>query len=192
MFVRIVSGTLGGRRCSVPPTGVRPTSEKVRAAIFDSLASLLIFSDTTFIDLFSGSGAMAFEAFSREFGEVFALEKDKKTAQHITETMMKICTNTPPNFHLLKGDSTGEILQKVLPTTASRVVFIDPPYHQTDEMVNKLFPLLAEHNIVRGDDIIIIESEKTWHIKNGISPYKIKKYGDTLLTWFTGEQLHEH
>jgi len=190
MLIRIVSGTLGGRRCSVPTAGVRPTSEKVRAAFFDALASLINFSEATFIDLFAGSGAMAFEAFSRGFSSVIAIEKDAKTLKIINENKTKLLPHSPSNFLLLRGDSTSTILQKIMPKTSTTVVFMDPPYMMADKVIDKIFPRLIHNNIVKKHDIIVVESDKKWETQTNSQPFQTKKYGDTLLSWFRGEQLN--
>ncbi|MCK5808328.1 16S rRNA (guanine(966)-N(2))-methyltransferase RsmD [bacterium] len=189
MLVRIVSGTLGGRRCSVPAAGVRPTSEKVRAALFDSLGSLLDFSDAIFIDPFAGSGAMAFEAFSRGFFSVWAIEKDAKTVKVIDENRKMLMDDTA-QFTLLRGDSTKNILQRINREMHSTVVFLDPPYQYADALIDSLFFLLKKYNIVKDNDIVIVETDKKWTTKTASTPFQTKKYGDTLLTWFKGGELH--
>lgn len=189
MLIRIVSGSLGGRRCSVPDVGVRPTSEKVRAALFDSLASLIDFSETSFVDLFSGSGAMAFEAFSRGFSSVWAVESNNKTIKVITENQNKLLPHNPPNFTLLRGDATGSVLQKIKVNTPT-VVFLDPPYDDANFIIDRMFPLLITNNIITKSDIVIVETDKYWCSEK--TPFRTKKYGDTLLTWYRGGALYEH
>jgi len=62
---RVIAGSLKGRRLLVPDEGVRPTSDKVREAIFSSLQSRFDFEGARVLDLFAGTGALGIEALSR-------------------------------------------------------------------------------------------------------------------------------
>ncbi|WP_396898650.1 RsmD family RNA methyltransferase, partial [Mycolicibacterium sp.] len=64
-MTRIIAGTLGGRRIAVPPRGTRPTSDRVREAVFNALSARLDFTGLDVLDLYAGSGALGLEAISR-------------------------------------------------------------------------------------------------------------------------------
>ncbi|MEO7195872.1 MAG: RsmD family RNA methyltransferase, partial [Pseudonocardiaceae bacterium] len=61
-MVRIVAGTAGGRRLAVPPRGTRPTSERVREAVFSALQARRDLEGARVLDLYAGSGALGLEA----------------------------------------------------------------------------------------------------------------------------------
>src|SRR5688500_20280080 len=64
-MTRIVAGLAGGRRLAVPPTGVRPTGDRAREGLFNSLGTLLDLEGAAVLDLYAGSGALGLEALSR-------------------------------------------------------------------------------------------------------------------------------
>ena len=64
-MTRIIAGTLKGRTLQVPPSGTRPTSERVREAMFSRLEHMDVIEGARVLDLYAGSGALGFEALSR-------------------------------------------------------------------------------------------------------------------------------
>ncbi|MBJ7451299.1 MAG: RsmD family RNA methyltransferase, partial [Blastococcus sp.] len=64
-MTRVIAGLAGGRKLAVPRTGVRPTGDKARGALFNSLASMLDLEGAAVLDLYAGSGALGIEALSR-------------------------------------------------------------------------------------------------------------------------------
>ena len=64
-MTRVIAGLAGGRRLKVPPAGVRPTGDRAREGLFNSLGSLLDLQGATVLDLYAGSGALGLEALSR-------------------------------------------------------------------------------------------------------------------------------
>ena len=64
-MTRIISGSAGGRRLKVPASGVRPTGDRAREGLFNSLGSLLDLDGAAVLDLYAGSGALGLEALSR-------------------------------------------------------------------------------------------------------------------------------
>ena len=77
-MTRIIAGAAGGRRLKVPTAGVRPTGDKARGALFNSLGSLLDLDGAAVLDLYAGSGALGCEAASRGAASVLLVERDRK------------------------------------------------------------------------------------------------------------------
>jgi len=82
--MRIISGSARGRKLEVPTTGTRPSSDRMREAMFSSIDSHLghiesSWADVNFVDLFAGSGAIGLEAMSRGAREVTLVENSSKT-----------------------------------------------------------------------------------------------------------------
>src|SRR5579885_1525759 len=127
MSLRVTGGTARGRAIESPPgRDVRPTSSKIRQALFNILQSRLSpgFSegDYHFLDLFAGTGMMGIEALSRGASELIAVEADRKLAQNIIQSLEKLGLEG----EVIAGD-VRETLDK-LPAYYFDVIFADPPY----------------------------------------------------------------
>ncbi|MDR1295730.1 MAG: RsmD family RNA methyltransferase, partial [Bifidobacteriaceae bacterium] len=79
-MTRIIAGVAKGRTLAVPPRGTRPTSDKVREAIFSAVASRIDLADTAVLDLYAGSGALGLEAASRGARSVVLVEVARSAA----------------------------------------------------------------------------------------------------------------
>ena len=75
-MTRIVAGSAGGRRLAVPPRGTRPTTDRVREALFNVLAARLDFDGLRVLDLYAGSGALGLEALSRGADSLLLVDND--------------------------------------------------------------------------------------------------------------------
>ncbi len=120
--MRIVAGEFRGRRLVAPAnTATRPTTDRVREAIFNALTSLDILVDTTVADLYAGSGALGIEALSRGARHCTFVEKDRAalSAIHANIGTLGISGRT----RVVSGDAL--VKSKGL---AVDVAFVDPPY----------------------------------------------------------------
>lgn len=79
--MRVVGGRLGGRRLAVPASGVRPTTSRVREALFGSLEARDLVADAVVVDLFAGSGALGIEALSRGARSAVFVERSRPVAR---------------------------------------------------------------------------------------------------------------
>lgn len=137
--MRIISGQLGGRTIRVPGGAVRPTQDKVREAIFSSLAPLI--PGARVLDLFSGSGAMGLEAWSRGASAVCWVEQNRSVFRTLQQNVRELCGDSPKvrcecadAFFFLRRENGAEY----------DVVFCDPPYEKNagsgriDQLLNLL------------------------------------------------------
>lgn len=168
----ITAGKFKGQNVTAPDENItRPTLSKVRMSIFNTLQSMINFEDSSFLDMYAGSGIMGLEAVSRGFTTVTAIEKNPKAAQIIKSNFKKF--NPQPKF--LFGDSL-----KIAPKLQNKfdVIYIDPPYF-SGIYENSL---KAIKNISNG--IIILE-----HVTDvdftGFEQIKQKKYGEKLITFLS-------
>lgn len=187
-MTRIIAGVLGGRRLSAPPgSQTRPTADRVREALFSSLASLTDLDGARFVDLYAGSGAVGLEALSR--GATFALlvESDAKAARVIRDNIVA----------LRAGASARLVTGKVLSVLAAEpeggpfdVVFADPPYALGEDEVDELQRLLVANGWLAPDAVVVLEratrsvprgEDLSW--VDGITPERGKRYGETTL-WY--------
>ena len=166
----ITAGKFKGQKVTAPDESItRPTLSKVRMSIFNTLQSMINFEESSFLDMFAGSGIMGLEALSRGFSQVVSIEKNPKAFQIINSNFKRFAP--PPK--LIKGDSL-----KVIPALKENfdVIYIDPPYFSG--IYEK--SLEAVKNISNG--IVIIEHVIDVNFKD-FEPIKQKKYGDKLITF---------
>ncbi len=180
-ILRIVGGEFKGRRIFCPSgRNVRPTSDRVREALFSILGGDL--SGTVVADLYAGSGAFGLEALSRGAEKAFFVESDRK--------VVKVIRN---NIRDLKVDNKCVVFNAVLPPAVTMldknidIVFMDPPYADSEgwvECVRKLF--YGEY--IKKDGVLVAERSKNAGIPviEGIAVERVKEYGDTVLVFFKG------
>ena len=121
--MRVIAGSAGGVRLSVPKRGVRPTMDRVKAAIFSSLGEAII--GARVLDLFAGSGALGIEALSRGAASAIFVEDDRQSAEaierNLAKTKLKGCVRHQDVFDFLRQRSNAEQFQ---------IIFADPPYEK--------------------------------------------------------------
>lgn len=151
-MTRIISGSARGRTLKVPASGTRPTSDRVRESIFNSLQHRLgNWHELRVLDLYAGSGAFALEALSRGAEAATAVEK---AASAVTIIKANAATIGMP---LTVVTSSVESFVARGTTTAFDVVFIDPPYELASSAIEELLASLIEHGFVAEDSVIVIE-----------------------------------
>lgn len=174
--MNITGGKNNSRIITTPDfINVKPTLSKIRQAVFSAVSSAGEYS--TFLDLFSGSGIMAFEADSRGFW-VTAVEKDKKTADFIRKNIKTLICEI--NFY-----NTDAI--RFLNSTENKfdVIYIDPPYDRVDLYENSL-KLISERQILSENGLVIVEKQNSVSID--FLPFiifKKKEYSDKEIVYLT-------
>jgi 16S rRNA (guanine966-N2)-methyltransferase len=181
--MRIIGGKFKGRNFYMP-LGVRPTQNVVRKSLFDSLGQDL--SGSSFLELFAGSGAVGFEAFSRGAAPVILVEHDLKCVRVIGENREILGVDELENgheFHVLHEDSFVAVKQFSRAGRIFDVVFLDPPYDQ--ELAKKALKTLGAYVILHANSRLIIEHDKREILPEEtgrIHLLKRKKYGSKILS----------
>jgi len=180
---RIIGGTAGGRRISAPPgQQTRPTTDRVREALFSSIESWCgSLRGLRFLDLYAGSGAVGLEAWSRGAGVVTLVESDRRTAQVIADNAGAL--------GFAKAHVVATPVASVLgtpPAAPYDVVFLDPPYPLDEDALGRDLALLDDHAwLVPGAMVVVERSSRTpepsW--PPGIEGTRSKRYGETVL-WY--------
>src|SRR5687768_8026964 len=162
---RIVAGTAGGRRLKVPPKGTRPTSDRVREALFSSLEAMMDLDGAKVLDLYAGSGALGFEALSRGAALATFVESDKRAADVLKSNAKELgFANTTIANRTAEAYVTAE-------GERFDVVFADAPYAVGDDELAKVLHGLAGR--LAEDAVLIVErasrsSEPAW--PDGVEP----------------------
>lgn len=186
-MTRIIAGAAGSLRLDVPKSGTRPTSDRVREAIFSRLDSWGFDEGHRVLDLYAGSGALGLEAASRGAQAVTFVERHQQAAQVIERNAQRVrerfSPETAPEFHVHRG-SVQTFLEGADHATLYDVVMLDPPYDIADATLTAnleaLQPLLAEGAVVLVERASR-EREPAW--PNKLTPLRAKRYGDTQLWW---------
>jgi 16S rRNA (guanine966-N2)-methyltransferase len=181
-MTRIIGGEAGGRRLRTPPgDATRPTSDRVREALFSALeAEFGTLRGLRFLDLYAGSGAVALEAASRGAVGVTAVESDRRTARVVSANAAEVGLDVD-----VRGQPVAAVLASA-PATPFDVVYLDPPYPMPPEEVAEALTALVEHDWVQSGGAVVVERsarsvEPRW--PGGLEPRRRKKYGETVL-WY--------
>ena len=154
--MRVIAGSAGGVRLLVPRRGVRPTMDRVKAAMFSSLGEAII--GARVLDLFAGSGALGIEALSRGAASALFIENDRQSAEAIEKNLVK--TNLQGRvrdqdvFDFLRQRSNAEKFQ---------IIFADPPYETTkrESSAEKLLNNEALRQLLEPGGILVLEKSPT-------------------------------
>ena len=156
-FVRIISGLWRGRKLPVHDAeGLRPTTDRVKETLFNWLAQEIPHAKC--LDLFSGSGALGFEAASRQAELVTMLELNPQAFQQLKSNKEALKAD---HITLVNTDTLQFLNQ---PGTPYDVVFIDPPFHKG--LLDETLQLLENHGWLAEDAMIYIETEKELDINH--------------------------
>ena len=180
-MTRIIGGTAGGRRLEVPKgSNTRPTSDRVREALFSAVESWCgSWQGLRFLDLYAGTGAVGLEAVSRGAEEALLVEHDRRTAELIRRNARSL------GFDRVRvvTSSVSTFLAQADPVPYD-VVFLDPPYPMGSDAVAADLALLTQRGWLAEEALVVVERAKRGGLPAwpaGISPVKERKYGETLL-----------
>ncbi|MGR4009965.1 16S rRNA (guanine(966)-N(2))-methyltransferase RsmD [Leucobacter sp. 1207-22] len=185
-MTRIISGAAGSLTLDVPKSGTRPTSDRVREALFSSLESWNMLEGVSVLDLYAGSGALGFEAVSRGATELDLVEKHGPAAQIVARNAAKVQSSlrgSAPRIDVHR-QAAATYLAGCREVPLWDVVFIDPPY---DLGENELIAdLKAVAPRLRQQGLIMVERssrspEPAWPA--GLVLFKKKSYGETAIWW---------
>jgi 16S rRNA (guanine966-N2)-methyltransferase len=171
--MRVVAGSAGGRRLLAPPgTDTRPTTDRVREAIFNALASMGVVVDAVVADLFAGSGALGIEALSRGAASAHFVESDRRAAETITANLDTL--SLADRATVVRRPVDAAIAD--LPASLD-LVLADPPYTFDGwaELLGRLLPLLAE------DAVVVVESDRSLALPAGWEKVRERSYGGTVV-----------
>ncbi|MDF1602838.1 16S rRNA (guanine(966)-N(2))-methyltransferase RsmD [Nocardioides sp. YIM 152315] len=182
-MTRIIGGRAGGRRLQTPRgAATRPTSDRVREALFSAIESWCgSLHGLRFLDLYAGSGAVGLEGWSRGAAAVTLVEQDRRTAALIGDNARTIGF---AKAHVLVG-SVATTLRKP-PSASYDVAFLDPPYPLGEEALAGDLGALVEHGWLTPGALVVVERsfrspEPTWPA--GIVETRMRRYGETTL-WY--------
>lgn len=183
--MRIVGGELGGRRFRGPPPGAtRPTAERVREAVASALDARDAIAGRVVLDLFAGTGALAFEALSRGATRAVLVERERRVATAADRSAGELGLASRVRVLVLDlardPDRAAELCARSGPFG---LVFLDPPYAEVDAVPALLDALIAAGAIEPGAKIVIEHAARdAAPVVQGLASVAAYRYGDTAVT----------
>lgn len=179
--MRIISGSLKGAALHAPRgLSVRPTSDKVREALFDILQNQI--AGASFLDLFAGVGTVGLEALSRGAERAGFVEKDSKSLRFLEE-----------NLKTLRLGDRASIYRADVLAFLSRprggpydIVFADPPYGS--DVLKKALPRIAANDIITPETWVIVEHHHKQNFEgktDDLRLFRQRRYGESVLSFYT-------
>jgi 16S rRNA (guanine966-N2)-methyltransferase len=186
--MRVIAGSAGGVRLAVPKRGVRPTMDRVKAAIFSSLGEAIV--GARVLDLFAGSGALGIEALSRGAALVLFVEQDRQSTNVIEKNLAKTKFEAS-----IRQQSVFDFLRRSSGNEKFQIIFADPPYEKTkagERFTEKLLTSEKLGQLLAPGGVFVFEKHpgeplpqiKLWRM------VRQKRYGATEVLFFeTNPQL---
>ncbi|GAA2235385.1 RsmD family RNA methyltransferase [Promicromonospora sukumoe] len=205
-MTRIVAGSVGGRSIAVPAKGTRPTSDRVREAIFSRLEHLDVLDGARVLDLYAGSGALGLEAASRGAVSVILVDSARPAADVARRNVaalglagVRVTTETAERYAagLAGRPAAGPAASAVPAGTAAPagpagaggaaaldLVFLDPPYDLGEDELAAVLTHLAAPGVLADGAVVVVERstrtpEPAW--PDGLAPFARKDYGETAV-----------
>ncbi|MCW2852940.1 MAG: putative methyltransferase [Nocardioides sp.] len=189
-MTRVIAGRAKGRRLATPRgDATRPTSDRVREALFSAVESWCgSLHGLRVLDLYAGSGAVGLEAWSRGAEAVTLVEQDRRTAALVSDNARTIGFGQAD----VRASSVAATLRHP-PAAPYDVVFLDPPYPLSDDAVAADLAGLVEHGWLAPEALVVVERAKrsvepAW--PDGLVGDRSKRYGETVL-WY-GHAAPDH
>jgi 16S rRNA (guanine966-N2)-methyltransferase len=167
--IRVTGGELGGRRLHVPRRGVRPTTGRIREAVFSMLGSV---EDSRVLDLFCGTGALAIEALSRGAAQATLVDTKPEAARRNLESL-----GLNDRATALRSD-VARYLRRAGPGSFD-LVLCDPPYGLADRLAAELDPLIRA--VLAEGGRVIAETSPEHPLRLELPLIKEAAHGDTLI-----------
>lgn len=184
-MTRIIAGYAGSLRLEVPRSGTRPTSDRVREAIFSALESRDLLRGARVLDLYAGSGALGLEAASRGAASVTLVDKARPAVMACRRNAARM-RDAAPAGRAPQLDVVAQSAQAFVAASVSTwdLVFLDPPYDLGDASLTATLAALAPR--LAPDAVVLVERdsrsrEPGW--PPGLTLTRSAKYGDTALWW---------
>jgi 16S rRNA (guanine(966)-N(2))-methyltransferase RsmD len=185
--MRVIAGEYRRRLLrSLPGLEIRPTSDRLRETLFNVLCAgnPAALADSTWIDLYAGTGAVGIEALSRGARMVHFVESSKAAAEVIAANLKSL--GISGGFEIMKVDAVRALRQLEASEKSADFVFLDPPYSMAEEYV-KTLAALGSAKILREQSVVIAEHEKRFdpgEVFGDMRRYRKLVQGDAALSFY--------
>ncbi len=176
--MRIVAGDFGGRKLSaVPGMATRPTTDKVKEALFNIIGPY--FNGGTSLDLFAGSGGLSIEAVSRGISQAVLVDRQYQAIKTIKKNID--VTKHSEQFKVYKMDAHKALNLFAKDKLKFNLVFLDPPYAKQQ---------IVKNNLLAKDAMIVAETDQNAKLPTDLADFNFirrQEYGITVLTIYQYE-----
>nr|WP_263328128.1 16S rRNA (guanine(966)-N(2))-methyltransferase RsmD [Neobacillus sp. Marseille-Q6967] len=181
--MRVVSGVCKGRPLkAVPGNTTRPTTDKVKEAIFNMIGPY--FDGGAGLDLFAGSGGLGLEALSRGLDKVIFIDRDAR-AIHVIHENIRAC-NMEEKAEVYRNDADRALKALIKREIKLDYIFLDPPYKK--QQLVSLIQKMEEHSLLNTNGIIVCEHSHDVELPETIGAFsqmKHEKYGIIAITIYS-------
>lgn len=183
--MRIVSGKHRGRKITPPANfKARPTTDFAKENLFNVLHNILDFDDISVLDLFSGTGGVAYEFLSRGCGSLVLIEKDINHFRFIQKCLRE-----------LKEETISQAINmdafKYIKSTEKKfdVIFADPPYNL--EAIDTLPSIIFERELLHPEGLFIFEHSAEYDFSKHTNFLQLRKYGSVHFSLFSQQKKED-
>ena len=185
--MRVIAGQFRRRTLrSSPGLEIRPTADRLRETLFNVLCAgnPAALADSTWLDLYAGTGAVGIEALSRGARMVYFVESSKAAAEVIAGNLKRL--GVASGFQIVKVEAAKALRQLEALGSIADFVFLDPPYSMQDEYA-KTLAALATSKLLRERSVVIAEHEKRFDpgdASGDLRRYRKLVQGDAALSFY--------
>jgi 16S rRNA (guanine(966)-N(2))-methyltransferase RsmD len=186
-FMRVIAGQYRRRTLrSLPGLEIRPTADRLRETLFNVLCAgdPAALAESTWFDLYAGTGAVGIEALSRGARMVYFVESSKAAADVIAANLKSLGIGS--GFQIMKVEAGKALRQLEALGGVADFVFLDPPYSMQEEYA-KTLAALAESKLLRERSLVIAEHEKRFdpgEVFGELRRYRELMQGDAALSFY--------
>ncbi|MEV5024835.1 16S rRNA (guanine(966)-N(2))-methyltransferase RsmD [Paenibacillus sp. LPE1-1-1.1] len=188
--MRVIAGEAKGRTLkAVPGMNTRPTTDKVKEAIFSMIGPY--FDGGMALDLFAGTGGLGIEAWSRGVERTVFIDREKISIDIIRHNVQT--ANMGSAAEIYRNDAERALKALAKRGQKFRLVFLDPPYKMIT--MDSLMTQLVENGLLEPDAVIVVEHDASHRYPEQLEHFeqlKHAKYGDTAVTIYQYISLESH
>lgn len=184
-MTRIISGRLRGLSIIVPPAGTRPTTDRVREALFSAIDSRVDLDGAAVLDLFAGSGALGLEALSRGADTAWFVEENPRAVACLKKNTAGASSSSPSLRTTVRRAALPAAVEGDCPVPGGfHLVLADPPYERSAVLDEPVLAALLEGGWLAEDALVVWERSKRDPAVRWPAGYDVifeRTYGETTI-----------
>lgn len=184
-MTRIISGRLRGRLLSIPPQGTRPTTDRVREALFSAIGARVDLEGAAVLDLFAGSGALGLEAVSRGADTAWFVEENVRSASVLKKNVDGLVAGLERTDSVIRRARLPGAIEGRCPVVGGfDLVLADPPYAGSEKLDGPILTALLNGGWLADDALVVWERSKRDPTVRWPEAYEVefeRTYGETAV-----------